>query len=88
MFRINVQKKENDSFVNVKNVTVEQFNETLAERANSYAKDNGLYCQLMISNSDPVPSGYNFRRLEYNTVIWKANVSTVDDALAVFTEPF
>ena len=88
MFRIQIQKmnvsKLGKSYETVKAVNVDGFNESLAETARNYAKANGFSVQMYIAHQDTVPVGYSSRELEYSTVIWKQQVNTLDEALALF----
>ena len=88
MFRIQVQSvkvsKLGNSYETVKSVNVETFNESLAESARTFAKDNGFVVQMYIEHSDPVPAGYSSKVLEHSTAIWKQQISSLDEALALF----
>ena len=82
MFTVRLQRKDNDTFTDVKVIRLTEFNEAVADKANAMASLNNAYCQLMIGNDDPVPNGYSFKRLQYNTVIWKSTTVSATDALS------
>ena len=88
MFRIQIQSmsvsKLGKSFETVKSVNVESFNESLAEKAREYAKASGFSVQMYIAHEDTVPVGYSSRELEFSTVIWKQQINSLDEALALF----
>ena len=83
MFRISIQDRDRKGdYTTVKSITVEQFNEELAVKANTVAKTKGLFVQMYLDHSDPVPEGYSSKRLEYSTVIWKSVILDTQSALS------
>ena len=88
MFRIQIQKmnvsKLGKVYETVKAVNVDAFNESLAETARNYAKENNLVIQMYIAHEDTVPVGYSSRELEHSTAIWKTEIHSLDEALALF----
>ena len=88
MFTIRIQSvkvtKLGKTYENVKSSTVEAFNEQLAEVARQYAKNNNYVIQMYLDKQDAIPAGYASKELEYSRVIWKTNISSLEDALALF----
>ena len=89
MFTIRIQSvkqtKLGKEYLPVKSVTVEKFDESLADKAREYAKESGLVVQMYIDHNDTIPVGYSSKKLEFSTAIWKTTVTSLEDALAQFT---
>ncbi len=82
MFRVQFQRKKDNSFETIKTLNLKSFDPTVAEAAESKVKD-GLYVQMFIDHSDEIPEGYAGKVLQYSIKIWRQETISCSDALKI-----